>query len=162
MCQCAAGKSGLFEYWSGLTGSEAPALGPTLVEAEFSSCLDHTHLVHKSTAIFDKGLCVSEPASYPHNFNVTVEPEQLVEDYKTLWEFVGVNQMVVGPELASPFEHDELEPTSRRRKYFQRSIAFVLLESCLFNGVGDNFDMWLYRWVNAGGEEFVNATSWHL
>ena len=73
-----------------LTGSEAPALGPTLVEAEFSSCLGHTHLVHKSNAIFDKELCVSEPASYPHIFNVTVEPEQLVEDYKTLWEFVGV------------------------------------------------------------------------
>jgi heparanase 1 len=84
----------------------------------------------------------NEPASYQRHFNITVEPEQLVEDYKTLWKIVGANQTVVGPELGSPYYAkygQSVPPTisNSRSEYFQ-------------------------RWVDFGGEQLVNATSWHF
>jgi hypothetical protein len=83
----------------------------------------------------------NEPASYPHHFGVTVTPEQLVEDYKILQEIVGASQTVVGPEIGSPYvKRGQFTPpaiSNSSLKYFQ-------------------------RWVNAGGEQFVNEISWHL
>ncbi|XP_062518770.1 heparanase-like isoform X2 [Corticium candelabrum] len=79
----------------------------------------------------------NEPSSYFHQFNIVVEPEQLVQDYKTLRKLVGVKQIVVGPEMVDIDPHRYLDDELSRQKYFQ-------------------------RWEVAGGGNFVNATSWHF
>ncbi|XP_062515095.1 heparanase-like isoform X2 [Corticium candelabrum] len=75
----------------------------------------------------------NEPHAYPDHFNVTVEPKQSVDDFKTLRKFVRARQIIVGLESTNPYE----------------------VKSDV-----ENYE-YLTQWISSGGLQFVNALSWH-
>lgn len=89
---------------------------------------------------FCKLLLISEPNSFLHTFNVSLSPITLARDFNTLRNLLNTyssykESSLVGPDVTSP----------RRRQ----------------DGVSIEADKFLHEFVSSGGNEAVDAVTWH-